>query len=64
MSKMNNRGDLASALLPIIALVMSVLALFIFITFNGDFSDVSESISQSLEQVAFNQVYVKENKQR
>ena len=60
MSKMNNRGDLASALLPIIALVMSVLALFIFITFNGDFSDVSESISQSLEQVAFNQVYVKE----
>ena len=60
MSKMNNRGDLASALLPIIALVMSVLALFIFITFNGDFSDVSESISQSLEQAAFNQVYVKE----
>jgi len=56
--QMNKKGDIETILLPIIALVMSIAALFSFITFSGGFEDRSLEISHILSEIEFNQNYV------
>ena len=55
---MNRRGDIPTFLLFIVALVLSVLALFSFVSFNGRFASDSDERNIILSNIDFYEKYV------
>jgi len=58
---MNRKGDLPTAMIFIVALVLVVSALFIFITFDNKLEKNSNLYSEMAFQVDFSERYIKES---
>lgn len=57
---MNNRGQIAFALIPIVAIVLCVAALYTFVSFKGYGDDKSNVITASVSEAAFSRGYIVE----
>ena len=55
---MNKKADIPTVLLFVIALVLSLTALFAFASFSKDFSSHSEELSEIAQEIEFNQEYI------
>ena len=61
---MNKKGDLPTILLFFISLILIILALFMFATFNDKFSDKSKEISNVMSDIVFYQDYIVKKNER
>ncbi|MBS3089228.1 hypothetical protein J4402_05680 [Candidatus Pacearchaeota archaeon] len=55
---MNKKADIPTTLLLVIALVLSVTAIFILVSFAKDFQSSSTLFSEIAEEINFNQKYI------
>lgn len=58
---MNRKGDVATTLLVPIALILSVIAIFVFLSFNSSFGDKSEQCSALMQEIEFKEQYLIES---
>src|SRR3989338_5692608 len=57
-AKMNKKGDVATIMLPIVALVMAIATLTAFVFFDRSIENKSLEISHVISEVEFDQSYV------
>jgi len=55
---MNKRGDIATLLLPLVALAFSLMALFSFLSFDKSFENNSREINEMMNEADFAKQYV------
>ncbi len=58
---MNRKGDLPTFMLFLVALILSVSALFSFVSFDDSFNENSDERNQILEEISFYEKYVVED---